>query len=197
LPWAVLLAGSTQRLSRGLFAIVAISMLTRLTSILIFSADFLASWKLNTLWQAGSIAIGVLCALHYDELNPRRPKILALAGAIAILVGYFYPDNVNAPNLLAGGAGAFILGSAKGNLFASDIWRIPAQIGKASYEIYLLHMPVFYFIGPYLRGFSALGGWLALATVSFAVGHLVRIGFSEPVNLLLRQQFLRRPALIG
>jgi peptidoglycan/LPS O-acetylase OafA/YrhL len=153
--------------------------------------------KINTFWQAGSIAIGVLCALHYDELNPRRPILLATAGATAMLVGYFYPDNVNAPNLLAGGAGAFILGSAKGDFFSSAIWRIPALLGRASYEIYLLHMPVFYLIGPYLRGFSTLGGWLTFALVSFATGHLVRIAFTEPLNLRLRQQFLKRPALVG
>ena len=197
LPWAVLLAGSMRRLTMALFVIVAVSMLTRLVSLIEFTDDFLQSWSSNTFWHAGSIAIGVLCALHYDELNPRRPKIIALAGAIAILVGYFYPDNINAPNLLAGGAGAFILGSAKGDLFPSAIWRIPAQLGKASYEIYLLHMPVFYLIGPYLKGLSALGGWFGLAVVSFGVGHLVRIGFTEPVNLRLRQQFLGRRVLVG
>jgi peptidoglycan/LPS O-acetylase OafA/YrhL len=86
--------------------------------------------------------------------------LLSLLGLGLICGGYFLRDNVSAPNVLAVGVGCCAVASASSKAASPVILLAPAAIGRASYEIYLLHPVILFLAAPVLRGKSMLGGWL-------------------------------------
>jgi len=61
-----------------------------------------------------------------------------------------------------------------------------------SYEMYLLHPAVLFFIAPYMNEWPLTFGWLVFSGITIAVAQFVQQYFTEPVNVWLRFVLLKR-----
>lgn len=170
----------------------------------------------NEIWQEkaylpgmGAIAVGVLAALlgnsHKHLVNQYRAVLLAIGclGLIAVIFagsGVWHLIRDGNLLLLTISAACVLLAvhakrlATPGYLATLTSWI--GACGRLSYEIYLSHMFVVYsavslfkqYGADYRFGFAWHGGALIL---SLLLGTVIDIGFSKPLNRLLRGRLLR------
>ncbi len=154
----------------------------------------LANWQYTSLACFDALAIGVISAQVAPLIPSKISAQLMIAGGIIMAVAA-YPVEFNPPFsflLVELGAAAFILGAqTSANLFGR-IWSIPSRIGQLSYEMYLLHPAVLFFIAPHMNGWPLTIGWLAFTSITAFMAYLVHAVFTEPMNSWLRTILLKR-----
>lgn len=142
-----------------------------------------------------ALGVGVLTALAAPSFAKRLAVHVMLLGLATFVLGVLMPDPYGLRALVViGGAAGFILGAqAKDRIFAAVAWRLPARIGELSYELYLLHPMVLVALGPlFLHWSLGFGEAIVLSVVvATLVAHAVEVGFTRPMNVLIRRAWLR------
>jgi len=177
------------------FVPVAIGVIVICTvSRYVMALTGLADWQYTSLACFDALAIGVLSAQVAPLIPSKLSALLMIAGGVIMAVAA-YPVEFNPPFsflVVELGAAAFILGAqASENLFR-HVWRIPSRVGQLSYEMYLLHPAVLFFIAPHMNRWPLTLGWLAFASITAIVAYLVHAVFTEPMNAWLRFALLKR-----
>jgi len=154
----------------------------------------LVDWEYTSLACFDALAIGVIAAQIAPLIPSRLGAQLMTAGGIIIVVAG-YPVKFNPPFsflFVELGAAAFILGAQASENLIGRVWFIPSLIGRLSYEMYLLHPAVLFFIAPYMNEWPLTFGWLVFSGITIAVAQFVQQYFTEPVNVWLRFVLLKR-----
>lgn len=141
----------------------------------------------STLTRAWELGAGALLALSATSLA-RIPQLvrpylawIGIAGLIYSLVTVTEADGMPVPGaILAVGATVLIIGAGTGAQSETAVWplsnRVSSYIGDISYSLYLWHLPVIVFIGPYFEFHERRFLVIALAItaiLSVASYHLV------------------------
>jgi peptidoglycan/LPS O-acetylase OafA/YrhL len=191
----VLLVTSRRGLTWLLVACVVIGAWHRSAHTLTRIHDFTASFD--------QLAIGVALALHGDAVRARCGTAALLALRILSLATIAATYGFVALGVSPLGPTAVALATA-GLLLSmpaaeTALLRPLAWLGRASYEAYLFHVPVFIW-GAAVASAAGLSAPLGLglsiglvAAVSHALGRL----YSEPLNRLIRGSMVEKPPIGG
>lgn len=203
LPWGPLWSLSIEELFYLFFPIACLTLRKRSffsagLLILILQSPFARSDGMSAIFSwlgcADAISIGCLAAVlaHRCKIAPGLlSATVMLFGLCLITFQYFaHPveDNyVFGPTLIALGAALFLFGN---NVHASSRLRLlrPMEyLGRRSYEIYLMHIPLLLTIKSIIG--VALPDYVALAVSVIligAIGELVGTYFTDPLDRTIR-----------
>ena len=170
----------------------------------VISAAALACCLTRVLWAAGvsdgikplihfsDFLMGIAAAWAYDLLlaRKRRPAGVWLYLPAVVLAGcliaypQLLPGWVDLNTALRPLNAALLVGLALGGGVAARVLasRVAVYLGKASYAMYILHVPLLWWYARWWRGFSAAGYIGAVIAISAAVYHFIE----EPASRYLR-----------
>jgi len=191
-----------------------------MVSFLLLSLPFALYQRASTGWDAlfefggcvDALAIGVLTALLVDRARDRARPVLAVVGMLGALgalywIAHLKPPKENiqwGPTVCALAAGVFIFSSTRfpSTFAARRSLRVAAAVlglpllllgglGQASYEAYLLHLPLQRLVTNYLWP-KASENAAALIILIGVGSFLLNRAFTEPANRLVRDVLLGR-----
>lgn len=120
------------------------------------------------------------------------PSVAGIAAIAGLMIGAAFGSDYRDPWLYQGGfAVAAVCGGVltaslafRGNVLSRIVGWSPFQVlGRVSYEMYLLHLPVFWIIQKLTPGISPLALFIAGAITTWVLGAILHFAFTEPWRL--------------